>query len=173
MRCARAGFTLIEMVVVLLILGALAAAAVPALRAGMAADDDLTAAARTLEAVFRLARDSAARGGAPVTVVIDSATHRVWFVVPPRPGSVEDDELAPAPQQMERSSTLRRATTEAFDPGAPLELPRSVRLELTRARASFTITPHGLALGDSLRLRSGAGAILLTLDPWTADVLAF
>jgi prepilin-type N-terminal cleavage/methylation domain-containing protein len=169
----RAGFTLVEMVVVLLILAALAAATVPALRSELAPDDELTAATRTLEAVFRLARDSAARGGAPVTVVIDSVTQQVWFVVPPRPGSAADDELAEVPERAPRPGTLGRADTPAFEPGAILDLPRDVRLEVSRARARFTITPHGLALGDSLTLRRGASAIHLTLDPWTADVLAF
>ncbi|MEX0892848.1 MAG: GspH/FimT family pseudopilin [Gemmatimonadota bacterium] len=169
----RSGFTLVEMVVVLLILAVVAAATVPALRSEMAPDDDLTAAVRTFEAVFRLARDSAARGAAPVTVVLDSATHHVWFVVPPRPGGVDDTELAAAPERMARVAPVRRGTPSAFEPGAALELPASVRLELTRARARFTLTPHGLALGDSLVLRSGTRSVLLTLDPWTGDVLAF
>ena len=159
----------------MVILGVLAVAAVPALRPDLPEDDDLTAATRTLETVFRLARDSAARGGAPVTVVVDSATARVWFVVPPVPGEAGDDALVEAP---ERTPELRGAaagggTRPAFEPGAELDLPRSVRLELTRARATFTLTPRGLALGDSVTLRRGGAAIVLTLDPWTGDVVAF
>lgn len=140
----RSGFTLIEVVVVLLIVAVATAAVVPALR-GPPRDDEMTAAARQLDDLFRLARDSALRGGGRVTVAIDSTSSRVWLFA----GS--DISLAGA--------------------GAQLELPPGVRIELSRARAEFEFMPGGAAFGDSLVLRSGATDALVTIDPWTGHAV--
>jgi prepilin-type N-terminal cleavage/methylation domain-containing protein len=130
------GFSLVEMIVVLGIVSLSAAVAVPAFRE-WAREDDLTIATRRVEALFRVARDSAIRGGMPVTVVIDSVTSLVW---------VDTAKVG-------------------------IELPSTVRLELSAARARFTFAPGGAAFADSLVLRTPLARRLVTLDPWTSDVV--
>ena len=154
----RAAFTIIEVVVVMLILAVATALTVPALLPPPA-DDDLTAAARQLDLLFGTARDSAARSGADVTVVMDSATGGVWLMAAAAP----DSSFAPA------TSGIGAARARREDTGSPLELPRSVRLELSRSRARFRFTATGLAFGDSLVLRSPLGTYLITIDPWSGN----
>lgn len=155
----RRGFTLIEMVVVLLVLSAMAAMTLPAFL-DAPVEDEMTIATRRMEALFRLARDSAARGGKRVTVVIDSASGRVWLDVP----GVSDASAAAWPT----GGPLQSASTSM---GEDLELPRSVSLQLSTTRARFTYAPTGAVYADSLWLVSPLGTRLLTLHPWTGDVL--
>jgi prepilin-type N-terminal cleavage/methylation domain-containing protein len=155
----RRGFTLIEMVVVLLVLSAVAAITVPAFL-DAPVEDDMTVATRRVDLLFRLARDSAARGGKRVTVVIDSATSRVWFDVP---GVSDPAALAEA--------QLGRTARMTITPGEELELPSSVTLQLSTTRARFTYMPTGAVYGDTLWLTSSLGSRIITLHPWTGDVL--
>jgi general secretion pathway protein H len=143
-RRARGGFTLVEVVVVLAILAVAAAVSVPALLA-RAEEPPIDAATRHFEMLFRLARDSALRSAAPVTVVIDSATARVWLT----------------------------ARGVAADPpeGTVLELPPGVRVQLGAARARFRFDAGGGAMGDSITLRGATETRRLTLDPWRGDVV--
>lgn len=169
---SRSGFTLVEVGVVIVILSLMAAVAVPAFRR-MVQPDELRDAVGRVEALFRLARDSAIASGRAVTVVIDSVTGHVWLDSPRRE-SVADSLLPPdrydpfAPAL--RMSALPRRE-EAVDTGQSLELPSSVRLELSRARARFTFEPGGNAFADSLVLRTNTSAVLLTADAWTGDVV--
>lgn len=161
----RRGFTLIEVVVVLLILAVAMAVAVPAF-VQPAPEDAMTEATGRIEALFRFARDSAARSGLPVVVAIDSASGDAW-VYPVR----EHDDVVShttssrlpirAPGTLQRQAALREAAGES------LELPPSVRLELTRARAQFVFRPAGATYGDSLVLRHGSTVRVITIDPWT------
>lgn len=180
-----AGFTAIELVVVLLIASVATALAVPAFRAWFA-EDDMTVATRRIEALFRVARDSALRSGNPVTVVIDSASGFVWLDAPiPDEDTLDDAEGAGAAglfgwSREDRSmagSSIRPAaageSSGAESIGESLALPSTVRLELTRARARFTIAPGGHAFADTLRLRTTLEERWITLDPWTADVRAY
>lgn len=141
----RDGFTLVELIVVMLIMTLVAGVTVPALLAGREADDDLTGAVRRVEELFRLARDSAIRGGTAVTVVMDSATSLVWLV-PDR-----------APEGMD---------------GTALDLPASVEVRLGQTRARFTFLPTGATIGDSIVIAHADATVRLTLDPWTGDVIA-
>ena len=155
------GFSLVEMIVVMGILALAAAVAAPAFR-DWVREDDLTVAKRRVEALFRLARDSAIRGGTPVTVVIDSVTSLVWLDAP-RLGiedSVDGGKHSSDPPG-----------PAAVAGGASLELPGTVRLELSAARARFTFAPGGAAFADSLVLRTPLAKRLVTLDPWTGDVV--
>ena len=140
---ARGGFTLIEVVVVLLILAVATAVTVPAFR-GDPVEDDITAAVRTLDNLFGLARDSAIRSGRDVTVVIDSTTSHVWLVTD---------------------------ATAAITVGDTIGLPAGVRLQLTKSRASFAFAPDGATYADSVRVLVGAADRLLTLDPWTGRLV--
>ncbi len=78
MIAPRAGYTLVEMVVVLLILAVSAAAAVPAFAAWRTASDLDVATARVVEAL-RLARERAIAGGRGSALVIDAANARIWL----------------------------------------------------------------------------------------------
>ena len=154
----RAGFTLVEMTVVLIILAVMGALAVPAFQR-LVEEDDLTVAIRRVEALFKIARDSAVNSGAPVTVWVDSATSNVWLIST-RPDSAAVDTV---PQ--------RRAGEFRLTPGEPMPLPEAVHIELTKARARFRFAPSGAVFADSLVLRTMTDSLLITLNPWTGDVV--
>jgi prepilin-type N-terminal cleavage/methylation domain-containing protein len=151
------GFTLVEVSVVLIILAIMGALAVPALR-NYVQEDDMSAATRTVELLFKIARDSAVRSAAPVTVWIDSASGGVWLV------AARDTLVADSVTQAERVGTT-------LVPGEPLELPTSVKLELSKARARFRFAASGAVFADSLTLHSAGETRLITLNPWTGDVV--
>jgi prepilin-type N-terminal cleavage/methylation domain-containing protein len=174
----RHGFTLVEVVVVLGILALVAAFTVPAFLRDVE-PDDMTRAERRVEALFKLARDSAIRGGVPVTVVIDSVSGRVWLDVPPSPSVIDSlTDLATVAGvgvgtigvgTRVRLGGLTRG--EAVDVGESLELPQSIRLHLSSARARFTFSPGGSAFADSLVLFGRSDSVLVTVHPWTADAV--
>jgi general secretion pathway protein H len=75
----RAGFTLAEMVVVLVVLGIAAVAVVPAVRPAAEPDDAAAGAARVAQAL-RALRGEALREGSTVTAVLDPAGGHLWRV---------------------------------------------------------------------------------------------
>jgi len=154
----RTGFTLVELTVVLIILAVMGGLAVPAFQRWIE-EDDLTVAIRRVEALFKIARDSAVNSGAPVTVWIDSATSNVWLLSA-KPGSAAVDTVR-----------QRRAGEIALTPGEPMPLPEAVHMELTKARARFRFAPSGAVFADSLVLRTMTDSLLITLHPWTGDVI--
>lgn len=141
----RAGFTLVEMVVVLLILAVATAVTIPAVR-GPPVDDDFTLALRQVDDMFRFARDSAARAGTPLTVAIDSATGNVWLLA--------DGDL-----------------TSSMTDAEPLDLPAGVSIELTKSRARFRFLPSGAAFSDSITVRTNGESRLISVDPWTGHAI--
>jgi len=159
MRSARTGFTLIELVVVLLLIAVASAVTVPALLAPPQ-PTDIDYATQRFQLLFRLARDSAVSAGMPVTVSLDSVTAHAWLVT--GDGRANVDTAASI-----RPGALR------VDVGESLELPASVRVQMTKARARFRFLPGGAAFGDTLLLRSGALSRALTLDPWTGDAIVY
>jgi type II secretion system protein H len=166
----RAGFTLIEIVVVLLIIAVATAITVPAFVAPRE-DDDLTFATQRIEALFRLARDSAVRGGVPITVAIDSATASVWLI--PERDAGDDVAYPTSSMRPPREPGLLARRARQADDGASLELPPSISLVLSRTRAQFVFTPGGATFGDSLVLRGAGGLRLITVDPWTGHALVY
>jgi prepilin-type N-terminal cleavage/methylation domain-containing protein len=158
------GFTLMEVLVVLIILTLIAGATVPAIMGERRPDDDLTTAARQVEQLFRLARDSAIRSGGAVTVMMDSATSLVWMLTEAAPPTAESDET--------EGPTALPGLGAPTSAGTALELPPSVRVLLGTTRARFTFLPTGATLADSLVLSHMGASLVLTLDPWTGDVVA-
>jgi prepilin-type N-terminal cleavage/methylation domain-containing protein len=194
---AGAGFTLIELVVSLLIVALMAAVAAPAFLSERA-PPDLDEAEGRIEALFRLARDSAVRSATPVSVVLDSASALVWLdahtrradELPPEDGLATGGEPQGSPS-VAPDGSIRLRTEGAFgggstlgvglgEPGVTLrtptngeslELPASVTLELFEARSRFTFSPNGSVRGDSLVLRAASGETrTITLDPWSGHV---
>lgn len=171
---AGRGFTLLEILVTLLILGVMAGVAVPAFLAEQT-ELDLADAEGRIEALFRLARDSAIVSGDPVTVVMDSASTLVWLDVRGYPGAEPSSSEPPSGEpSVEGSfgggSTLGRASIgmRAPEPGQSLDLPTTVQLEQFGARTRFTFLPTGAASGDSIVLRASTGELrVITVDPWT------
>jgi prepilin-type N-terminal cleavage/methylation domain-containing protein len=152
------GFTLVELVVVMVILAVMITLAIPAFRSWVD-EDDMTVATRRVEALFRLARDSAVRSGTPIDVLIDSASSRVWLV------SVGLDSALATPV------TNENASQNPANAGEELGLPEQVYLQLTKARASFRFAPSGAVFADTLVLMLQNAGRVITLNPWTGDVV--
>ena len=184
-RGAR-GFTLIELVVSLLIIAVMAAVAAPAFLSE-STPPAMDEAQGRIEALFRMARDSAVRSATPVSVVVDSASALVWLDAHSRMSA----DLPADPEEVGAGlgggfggsdavlpdGSIRLRTEGAFggsstlgmglgNPGggflAPgngesLDLPAGVTLELFQARSRFTFQPNGSVIGDSLLIRSVSG----------------
>ena len=133
------GFTLIEVVVVLLILGVVGAMVLPAFQREPVRSDLDQATAR-MEALFQFARDSAVRGSVPVTVILDSVSAEAW---------IDARDVSVRPE--------------------PLGLPASVQVQLFQARPRFTFLPGGgMSARDSVELIGVGGERRhLSLNPWT------
>ena len=173
----QSGFTLIEVVVALFIVSLAVAVAVPAYRS-LGEVDDLTRATRRVETLFRLARDSAIRSGLPVTVVIDSVDGLVWIDTreplglssPEVREALAYPDYAPEPSIL--SAVVRGQNEDGFlEAGSPIGLPGTIRMELPRARARFTFEPTGAALADTLLLSGPFATRVVSVDPWTGDVI--
>ncbi|MCI0434943.1 MAG: GspH/FimT family pseudopilin [Gemmatimonadetes bacterium] len=176
----RRGFTIIELITVLGIMSLAVFVAVPAFRT-MFTEDDVTRATKRVEALFRLARDSAVRSGTPVTVVIDSVSGLVWLDVPTAvldsDAAVETARIgAPTHRSVTAGSiesSAARMTADHVVPGESLDLPAAIHLELPRARARFEFVPTGATFADTLLLRWSMGERRITLNRWTGDVVVF
>ena len=177
MRNSRsAGFTILELVVVLMIVAMGAAIAVPAFL-NWIEEDDLSTATSLVDGLFTLARDSAMRSGHPVTVVIDSASGLVWLdahapaaLGTSDPGGGDGPDPSPSPPPSADAGG-KQVGVFGVGEGESLELPRTVRIQLSRARGTFTFNPTGTAFADSLTLKGAREEVLITIDPWTGDAI--
>lgn len=142
----RAGFTLTETLVVLVLLGIAAAAVAPDLRALLRPGSG--AAARELAEVYRDARGMAASRGTAVFVTVDPATG-AWrtFV-----GATGSPEAAAASGNLLADRPGTRLPTAGGGP------------------AVVAFAPDGTARGPDLRVRAGGRTLEVTVDPWTGGV---
>ena len=144
------GFTLLELVIVVLLLGMAAGLAVPALsQLGM--DDPVAGAVREVEGLLIRARRAAAELGVSVRLVVDVATGR--YEATTASSHTGMDNMLP------------------FARGA-LDLPAGVTLAATRPLAIFTFDPLGPAAGDTVRLIGLSGEVRVVVDPWTGEARA-
>lgn len=170
-NAGRGGFTLLEVLIVMTILVVVAALTVPALLEKRD-DDDLAVATRRVEALFRMARDSALRMAVPVTVVMDSVSGLVWFDMEVPEGlAVPGDGTAALAGGIGVAGWT--AGGQESTPGSSLELPASVRIQAPRARTRFTFLPSGAAFADTLLLQAGNAVRIVTVNPWTGDAVAY
>jgi len=135
------GFTLVEVLVVLVILGITAATVVPAL-ARATEDDDLSRATRDVERVLVTARRTALERAAPVTVTVVPESGRYW---------------------------VHRMDGTALDSGT-VALDGGLRMVSSTRRPRFQFNPLGTADGDSLLLLGAGGARALAIDRWTGGI---
>ncbi len=140
---SRSGFTLVEILVVLMMLAIAAAVTVPAFRPP--AERSAGAAARALREVYADARSQAARRGVAVVVEIRTATGEWRLIADPEDGT--------APRTLEVGT---------------LPLPAEGRLSGGRdgtARAAFT--PLGRARADRVTITEGEVRHEVSVDGWT------
>jgi len=133
------GFTLAELVVVLLILSVVAATVVPALR--IAAPDALSLAATEVSRLLLGAERTALEAGVPVRLTVNPTT-RAYVV--------------------ERVSD---ATVGVLGAGS-LDLPAGVELSDQRPSIRVEFGRTGPAALDSLVLRAGAATRVIRVDAW-------
>lgn len=136
---SRPGFTLIELVIVMVIISIMGAVIVPALARPVAIDP--MAAARPLTDVLRSAHRAAVDSGRIVRLTVDPSTARYAA-------------------RMEGSATSLASGT--------MDLAGS-SLIADSVRASFAFHPTGAATGDVIVVSGGVRTILVTVDPWTGE----
>ena len=142
---ARAGFTLMEMAIILVILTVAAAVVIPAL-----SDLGRTRGTTTTDAVLtllRTARQIAIQQSATVTVLLDPQTghFRVDSVSATGAGLVIEDSL---------------------------RLGASDQLETDQPRLRYVFTPSGAAFSDSLVIRGTDSTRTLFVDVWSGIAYA-
>ena len=135
------GFTLVEVLVVIAILGITAAAVVPAL-ARATTEDDVTRAASGFERVAVAARTTALERATPVDLILVPESGRYW---------------------------VRLLDGATIDSGT-IALEHGTRMRSPVPRPRFRFGPLGTADGDSLLILGAGGAQALVLDRWTGGI---
>lgn len=137
----RRGFSLLEMIVVLTILAAIAGAVAPAMQRGVA-EDELQETTRQFTSLYDRAYRTAVSRSVAVTLSIDVGNRRYWVVAAePRGDTVVANGL--------------------------LSLQPGERLEAAVPRLTIRFGPTGgVTLADAVVLRGPANAVSLTSISW-------
>ncbi len=155
MKCVRAsgrrGVTIVEMVVVLTIIGIVAAAVVPALRPLDVRRDVLVESRSALISVLTTARRRAITDARTLTLTLDPETARYWI--------------------HEAEPTDSVSATAPLDSAASLGLPEGVTLMGSARRALFVFSPNGTVSGEPIAIRVGSRVQPIALDPWTGALV--
>jgi type II secretion system protein H len=138
-----AGFTLTEVVVVLALLGIVAAAGVPALRS-LAPEDEVTAGTHELLRLLRTARTIALREGVPVVLQIDPVRRR--YLVETESGDA----------------------VEAVARG-PVPLSPGIGLSSNGSTVRITFDRLGTAEPDSMTVTGDQGSAVVGVNRWTGE----
>lgn len=143
---ARRGFTLVEMLVVIVILAIVSAVTIPAFRSN--SDDQLANAVRVITTLMQRSRQTAIERGENVTLVVDAEHARYWAVV---------------------HGTSRADSVVSY--GA-IEMSSGATLSSDALRSRFLFEPSGSASGPSLVVKVDSRAAVIALDRWTGDAHA-
>jgi len=143
----RRGVTIVEMVVVLTIIGIVAAAVAPALRPLGTRRDALVESRDALMSVLTRARRRAIANARTLTLTLDPETARYWM--------------------HETEPTDSVSATTPLDSAVSLGLPDGVTLMGSTRRAHFVFSPSGTVSGEPIAIRVGSRVQPIALDPWT------
>jgi general secretion pathway protein H len=143
-RVARAGFTLIEMIVVIIVIAITAGLTAPAIMRMAGAQTDETDTA-PVAALLRGARRQALEGGAVVTVIVDPENARYR-----------------ADTSSARGAGLLSEGVLSLEPG--------VTLESDSIRVRFTFRPDGSVFGDTLTVHGRTTSSRISIDRWTGAI---
>jgi type II secretory pathway pseudopilin PulG len=142
----RAGFTLIETVVILTMLGIVAAVTVPSLARTLR--DGADATTRDIVSLLGTAREAAATRGVQTSAAIELATGAYWVVTRPAGTGAAD--------------TIRQGR---------FGLPPAIRL--SGGDQGWVVTvfdPLGRSRGGTLFVSEGQHVRAITTDPWTGSI---
>ena len=145
---SRSGVTLVEMMVVLAIIGIVAAASAPALRSSGPRRDALDEGRAALGRLLTDARRRAIASAATVRLTMEPATGRYWLV------TTSSDSAMNSPSS-----------------SAILALPTGVSLAATTPRVHFAFDATGSAAGEMITVRAGARVRSIAVDPWTGALV--
>ena len=136
------GFTLVEMVVVLVILGVTAAAVVPALTR-LTPEDGTLPTAHRVERVLTFARAMALERATAVEVIVSPQDARIWL----------------------------RTDSATIDSGV-IDLDSGVTLSSSAVRPRVRFAPTGSAVADSLIVLGPPSPVPISVNAWTGEVHA-
>jgi prepilin-type N-terminal cleavage/methylation domain-containing protein len=142
----RGGFTIIELVVVLVLIGIIGSVVVPAMVQSGTFDTARTVAAPLVQ-VLRSAQKTAADKNVPVTVTIDPATGDYQI------DGVREDTLA--------ADVSSRGTIQFMD---------RTRFVTALDRLQVTFDPAGRNMSDSLVVENSDHAAVVNVNPWTGAI---
>jgi type II secretion system protein H len=142
----RYGFTLVEMLIVIVILAIVSAVTVPALRSNP--DDELTISANVVTNLMQRSRQTAVERGQTVALVVDAENARYWATIV-SPGNADS----------------------VVSYGA-IELSSGATITADESRSRYVFAPSGAASGEPLIVRLDSRAAVITLNQWTGDAHA-
>jgi type II secretion system protein H len=143
---AREGFTLVEMLIVIVILAIVSAVTVPALRS--TPDDKLTTSANALTTLMQRSRQTAVERGQTVSLVVDAENARYWATI------------------------MSASNPDSVLSYGPIELASGATLAADDSRSRYLFAPSGAASGPPIEMRLDSRAAVITLNQWTGDARA-